>query len=61
MEETQFMPELSRFLREKGGWEPQSTLVRKGGEEHPLPFLTSVVWGTHPLLSLKNLESSGTS
>ena len=25
------MPELYRFLRDKGGWEPQSTVVRKGG------------------------------
>ena len=32
-EEIQFMPELWRFEREKGGWEPQSTVVRKESEE----------------------------
>ena len=31
-EEIQFTPELWRFEREKGGWEPQSAEVRKGGE-----------------------------
>ena len=29
-EETQFVPELSRFLRDKRGWEHQTTIVRKG-------------------------------
>ena len=37
-EETQIMPELSRFLRDKGGREPQNTVVRKGSEEHPPPL-----------------------
>ena len=32
-EEFQFMPELWRFEREKGGWEPQKTVVRQGSEE----------------------------
>ena len=39
-EEIQFMPELWRFDREKEGWEPQKTLVRKGGEEELLPVLS---------------------
>ena len=33
--EIQFMPELWRFEREKGGWEPQKTIVRKESEELP--------------------------
>ena len=28
-EEIQFMPEIWRFEREKGGWEPQSIVKRK--------------------------------
>ena len=39
-----FMREGSRFLRERGGWESQSTVVRKGSREIPPP------------LSLKNPE-----
>ena len=37
--EIQFLPELWRFEREKGEWEPQKTVVRKGSEElPPCPF-----------------------
>ena len=52
-----FIPALSRFLRDKGGREPQSTVVRKGRGSSWRPFLTSVLWPSHPPLSLKNLES----
>ena len=34
----QFLPELSRFLRDKGEWEPQNTVVRKGRGEFLTPF-----------------------
>ena len=37
IEENRLMPELWRFDREKAGWEPQKTVVRKGIEELP-PF-----------------------
>ena len=46
--------ELSRFLRDKGGWEPQSTVVSSHST-----FLPTVLWGSHPPSSLKNLESAG--
>ena len=39
-EETQFVPKLSGFLRDKGRWDCQSTVVRKVSEE--LPFPTTV-------------------
>ena len=42
-EETQFMPELSRSLRDKGGWETQSTADRKGSEELSPPFLATTL------------------
>ena len=58
-EEIQFMPELCRFERKKGGWEPQKTVLRKESEELPLPFLTTVLWGSYPPSSLSNLQSSG--
>ena len=33
-----FSLELWRFEREKGGWEPQKTVMRKGSEELPPPL-----------------------
>ena len=50
------MPELSQFLRDKGGWELRSTVARKGRGSSSL---TTVLRGSHPLLYLKNLEGSG--
>ena len=35
IEETQFMPELSRFLKDKGGWEAPSAVSEKGEEGDP--------------------------
>ena len=51
------MPELWRFEREKGGWEPQKTVVRKGSEELP-PSLSHYCALGFPssLISLKPLE-----
>ena len=37
-EDIQFMSELHRFLRDEGGWEPQSTAVRKGRGEFLTPL-----------------------
>ena len=37
-EEAQFMSEISRFLRDKGGWEPQSAVVIKGRTEILTPL-----------------------
>ena len=55
------MPELSRLLRDKGGWEPHSGGKGEGGVSL-LPFLTILCFGAPilPYLS-KNLsiESSG--
>ena len=33
-----FLPELSRNLQRKGGWEYQSTVVRKGSGDLPPPL-----------------------
>ena len=57
--EIQFVPEFWRFEREKGGWEPQKTVLRKESEELPLLFFTTVLWGSNPPFSLSNLQSSG--
>lgn len=46
----------SRFLRDRGRWGGQSTL---GVGKFPfLPFHTTVLWPSHPPLSLRNLEPS---
>ena len=55
------MPELSRFLRDKGGWEPQSTIMRKGRGSSSLSFLTTLLWPYHPPLYLKKPQFSGSS
>jgi len=59
------MPELSRFLREKGGWELQSTVVRKGSEElpflstlHTIPYFSKVTKCLSPLVNLKTVFSA---
>ena len=44
-EEIQFMPELWRFEREKGGRKPQSTVVRKDRGSSLTPFLTTLFFG----------------
>ena len=51
------MPELWRFEREKGGWEPQSTVVRKGrgGLPHS-SFTLMFFWFPSSLFSLKPPE-----
>ena len=46
------MPELSRFLRVKGGWEPQSSVVRKGrGEFQNNSIGKKVQWDLHEFLN----------
>ena len=51
------MPELWRFVREKGGWEPQKTMVRKGSEELPPPLSHDCFLGfPSSLFSLKRPE-----
>ena len=56
-EEIQFMPEPWRFEGEKGGWEPQKTVVRKGSEELPPPLSRYCALGfPSSIFSLKPLE-----
>jgi len=44
------MPEPSKFLRDKEGWEPQRTVVRKGSKELPPPTSHHCALGFPPTL-----------
>ena len=47
------MDDLGRTLQRKGGWEPQSTVVRKGSGEFPTPLSHYCALGFPSSLSLQ--------